>query len=177
MFLDFVCQRQIHPVFKRSHAKARSREGTSNNSFGFFAPPRLRVKKNGSPCFLISCANARFRLIARVEWRCGFEGRGLTRRREGTSNNSFGFFAPPRLRVKKTFRKSEDAKAQGRKERPQDKGIALPTFASLRLGVFALNSSSSSPFFRPQGGVPGASSSRCLDRNTGACTDPGFSTR
>ena len=34
---------------------------------------------------------------------------------------------------------------------PHDQGITLPPFASLRLGDFALNSSSSIPIFRPHG--------------------------
>ena len=43
---------------------------------------------------------------------------------------------------------------------PQDQGITLPPFASLRLGVFALNSSSSIPIFRPHGWVPNLEENR-----------------
>jgi len=44
-------------------------------------------------------------------------------------------------RSRNLIRRMFNAKAQGRKEMPQDRGIALPTFASLRLCAFALNSS------------------------------------
>jgi len=40
-----------------------------------------------------------------------------------------------------SIRRISNAKAQGRKEMPQDRSITLPTFASLRLCAFALNSS------------------------------------
>jgi hypothetical protein len=42
----------------------------------------------------------------------------------------------------------------------QDKGIALPPFASLRHCVFALNSSSSIPIFRPPCCVPNLEENR-----------------
>jgi hypothetical protein len=62
------------------------------------------------------------------------------------------------LRSEEFYRK--DAEAQGRKEMPQDQGITLPTFASLRLGVFALNSCSSIPIFRPPCWVPNLEENR-----------------